>query len=182
MALLRLIDNNLRLNTMDIAYEKSYISRLVPSVALSRNTTSDFLERVSSMRPQMVQFYNSLCPTRCEKIIFDGSSFESQSENPYAVKGYNPHNKGCEQIRVMFGFDRDGHMPVYCKPFPGNISDKSAFLSVLVELKKGGNIIILDKGFFSSSIFDALTEAEADFIIPLSENDTEAKNTMPTLY
>lgn len=175
MALLRLIDNNLRLKTMDIAYEKSYISRLIPSVALSKNAASDFLEKLSLMRPQMVEFYNSLCPTKCEKIIFDGSSFESQSENPYVVKGYNPHNKGCEQIRVMFGFNRDSHMPVYCKPFPGNITDKTAFLSVLTELKMGGNIIILDKGFFSSPIFDALTEAEADFIIPLSENDTEAK-------
>ncbi len=176
MSLLRLLDNNLRLKTMDIAYEKSYISKLIPSVALSKNTASDFLEKLSLMRPQMVEFYNSLCPTKCEKIIFDGSSFESQSDNPYVMKGYNPHNKGCEQIRMMFGFNRDSHMPVYCKPFPGNISDKSAFLAVLAELKIGGNVIILDKGFFSSPIFDALTEAEADFIIPLSENDTEAKN------
>lgn len=175
MSILRLLDNNLRLKTMDISYEKSYISRLVPSVALSKNAASDFLERLSLMRPQMVEFYNSLCSTKCEKIIFDGSSFESQSDNPFVLKGYNPHNKGCEQIRTMFGFNRDSHMPVYCKPFPGNISDKSAFLSVLTELKLGGNVIILDKGFFSSPIFDVLTEAGADFIMPLSENDSAVK-------
>jgi transposase len=170
MAVLKLL-GNLASKDLDIAYDKSAISLLLPEVHLSKNTISSFLTNLSSQREGMIKFMNSFANWANDGIIFDGTSFVSASKtNPFCEKGYTPGNKGKTQIRLIYAFDRTNHEPVYFKCLPGNISDKTAFESCLDEIGDKPYSIVLDKGFFSDKNVKLMSGME--FIMPLQKNTT----------
>jgi len=149
MAILKLL-GNISAKDMDVAYNKSAISILLPEVHLSKNTVPSFLSGLSMQRGGMVKFMREYAHYSDGGIIFDGSSFVSGARmNPFCEKGYSPGNIGKTQIRLIYAYDRESHQPIYFMVAPGSTSDKAAFGKALDEIGGKGCTIILDKGFYS---------------------------------
>ena len=170
MAILKLLDN-LSMKDMDTAYNKSAISLLLPEVHLSKNTTASFLGKLSLQRSGMLQFMREY--THCGEggLIFDGTSFISGARlNPFCEMGYSPGKAGKSQIRLLYAYSRESHLPIYFMVAPGSTSDKAAFSTALDEIGGKGCTIILDKGFFSAKNIEIMEGM--DFIVPLLKNTT----------
>jgi hypothetical protein len=173
LAVLKLLEN-LSTKDIDIAYARSAISVMFPKLHLCKNTVSDFLCRLSQQREGMLKFMREYAGCENGSIIFDGSSFVSDSRcNPFCEKGYSPGNIGKSQIRLIYAYNKTNRLPVYFRVAPGSTSDKAVFEAVLDEIGDKGHIFILDKGFFSGKNIRVMFEAGADFIIPLQKNTVE---------
>ena len=175
LAVLKLL-GNLSAKDIDMAYEKSAISVMFPKLHLSRNTVSDFLCKLSQQRKGMLKFMREYTGCEGDSIIFDGSSFVTDSRcNPFCEKGYSPGNIGKTQIRLIYAYNRTSRLPVYFRVVPGSTPDKVTFEAVLEEIGGKGHIIILDKGFFSEKNIQAMSACGANFIIPLQKNTVEVE-------
>ena len=173
LAVLKLL-GNLAAKDIDVAYSRSAISAMFPELHLSKNTVSSFLCKLSQQRKEMLKFMREYTACDDGNIIFDGSSFIADSRcNPFCEKGYSPGNIGKTQIRLIYAYNRMSHLPVYFRVVPGSATDKATFEAALEEIGGKGNIIILDKGFFSEKNIRAMLEFKADFIIPLQKNTVE---------
>ena len=170
LAILKLLTNSNQKN-MSVAYERSYISEMIPDIHISKNTLSDYMEKLGLQRLKMLEFLNEIPRNKNGSIIFDGSSFCSNSKNnPYVDYGYNPNNPKAKQVRLIYGFDTESNTPIYFNVIPGNITDKMAFISALKESNLSDCTLILDNGFYSKDNLEAMTNEDIDFIMPLSPN------------
>jgi hypothetical protein len=150
LAVLKLL-GNLSAKDIDVAYERSAISVMFPKLHLSRNTVSDFLCKLSQQRKGMLKFMREYTGCEGDSIIFDGSSFVTDSRcNPFCEKGYSPGNIGKTQIRLIYAYNRTSRLPVYFRVVPGSTSDKVTFEAVLEEIGGKGHIIILESRIFIS--------------------------------
>lgn len=175
MAILKLLTNSNQKN-LEAAYQRSYISELIPNVHLSKNTVSDFLERIALSRQNIVAFFKKLTNEDDVDIMFDGSSFQSGSAcNPYAQTGYNPLHPGNTQIRLIYAYNSAAQSPVYFNLFPGNVTDNTAFSHCIAESGMKNCTLILDKGFFSEHNLITMAENDLNFIISMPDGRKEVK-------
>jgi len=172
LSALKLIEKNLTSKRIHWAYERSALSLLLPEVHLSKNTTTDFLEKLSLQRGCMVSFMREFHVAENSSVIFDGTSMAAVcKDNPYCEKGYTPGKKNKSQIRMIYAFDLNTRRPIYFNVVPGSISDITAMITSYSELGLKNCILILDNGFFSDIyIKQMLSSDNIRFILPLKDN------------
>ena len=56
---------------MSVAYERSYISEMIPDIHISKNTLSDYMEKLGLQRLKMLEFLNEIPRNKNGSIIFD---------------------------------------------------------------------------------------------------------------
>jgi len=166
--------SNVSSRDVDIAYEKSAISKMLPEVHLSKNTLAKFLERLSLNRMGMINYMSGFHHFNGDSIIFDGASFISQfKHNPFVEKGYCPGRKGKSQIRLLYAFNKTTRFPIYFYLAPGNIPDVTLFEVAAAEMGATNCVAIFDNGFFSKKNIDILIDSEMEFIVPLKNTTKE---------
>ena len=165
---------NVSSRDIDIAYEKSAISKLLPEVHLSRNTITSFLERLSLNRAGMVKYMSGFHHFSGDNILFDGTSLISQfKSNPFVEKGYCPGNKGKEQIRLLYAFNKTTRTPVYFLVAPGKIPDVALFETAAEEIGIANCVVIFDNGFFRKKNIDMALDSKVEFVVPLKRTTNE---------
>jgi len=175
LAVLKLLTNTTQKN-ISVAYDRSFVSEMLPEVHISKNTLTDFIEKIGVMRKEVVAFFSGFAPSDGSNIVFDGSSFCSgSSRNPYVNYGYNPNFPNTSQIRLIYGFNVDSNLPIYFNVIPGNVSDKMAFVGCMKESEIKHCTIILDNGFFSKKDLKYMSEEGLNFVLPLAINLTVVK-------
>ena len=173
LAVLKVL-SNVASRDIDIAYGKSAISKLLPEVHLSKNTLATFLERLSLNRAGMTNYMAGLHHFSGDSILFDGASFISQfKRNPFVEKGYCPGNRGKDQIRLVYAFNKTKRFPVYFYVAPGNIHDVRLFEMAAVEMGAANCVVIFDNGFYSRENIDIILDSEMEFIVPMKRNTKE---------
>ena len=173
LAVLKVL-SNVASKDIDIAYEKSAISKLLPEVHLSKNTLATFLERLSQNRMQMLRYMAGSHSFNGDSILFDGASFISQfTRNPFVTKGYCPGNRGKDQIRLLYAFNKTTRLPVYFYVAPGNIPDVTLFGIAAGEMETANCVVIFDNGFYKKENIDTILSSDVEFIVPLKHNTKE---------
>jgi len=166
--------SNVSMRDIDIAYSKSAISKLLPEVHLSKNTLKTFLERLSLDRAGMLKYMSGFHHFNGDSILFDGASFLSQfKHNPFVEKGYNPGNKGKDQIRLLYAFNKTTRFPIYFLLAPGNIHDVTLFEVAAGEMGASDCVVIFDNGFYRKDNIDIILNSNIEFIVPLKRNTKE---------
>ena len=169
IALLRVIDTTVFSKIGD-EYNKSYLSNHFNDLALSKNTVGAFLDYLGNNEDSIKTFLKSILGNS-EKLLFDGTSIFSNSENiDLNKKGYNNNGKSKSQINLLYAFSQSNGEPAYYRILPGNIVDKNAFKQTIVEMGLNKCIIIGDKGFHSKTNLKFLRDNKLKFIIPIAKN------------
>jgi len=173
LAVLKVL-SNVASRDIDIAYGKSAISRILPEVHLSKNTLATFLERLSLNRAGMTGYMAGFHHFNGDSILFDGASFISQfTRNPFVEKGYCPGNRGKDQIRLLYAFNKTTRFPIYFYVAPGNIHDVTLFRVAAGEIGVANCVAIFDNGFYSKDNIDIILDSKMEFIVPLKRNTRE---------
>ena len=178
LSALKLLERDLTTRRIGWAYERSAMSLLLPEVHISKNTITEFMERLSLRRGNMVEFMREFQSSGEGSIIFDGTSMlATAKDNPYCEKGYSPGKKGMTQIRQIYAFEINTRRPIYFNIVPGSISDMAALVTSFCELGLKNCVAILDNGFFSdANIKHMLATENMRFILPLKSNTKLVKN------
>jgi len=170
LAVLRIIEK-CPFKRAEFLYERSYLSEIFGSLALSSAKLTAFLRIFGMKREQQVGFMKEYL-TDSRYILFDGTSIISDSQEMDINRiGYNSHRQYDPQINLMYAFSTDTHRPGYYRILPGNIRDVSAFRKSVEELGLSNTVIIADKGFGSEQNFELLETSGLKYIIPLRRNN-----------
>lgn len=161
ISVLRVCYPGIRDRELKDRYEESFLSESYPGVALSRNTVSEFLERLGKNVSRIVSFMRKRAESVSmdHHLIVDGTlKSDESSVNSLSDFSRKARTKGSRDISVIYAFDLEKKEPVCSQCYPGNMLDVTAYSDFVEKcgIKKG--IIVADKGFPSSSAAKSFQE------------------------
>ena len=175
MALLRVIRPRISNTRLKAAYEKSFISKFIPHVSLSKNTVSKFLYALGADIGLMQSFYQRRITRILPKhhIAIDGSLKQNTSVvNDLSAFSRKARVKGCRDVSIIYAYVIETMEPLCSMLVPGNIIDANAYRSFIKYCNLNKGIIVSDKGFPPDKIRQELDIYEnLHYITPLKRND-----------
>ncbi len=170
---------------MNIAtwYEGVYFYSSDTAVHLNSQRLSRMIEKIgSSSIPE--QFFRSFINRTGTKstLLYDITSLSSYSKLIEALEwGYNRDNDNLPQVNLSLVVDRQKGIPIFYEIYPGSIVDVSTLMTTIKRLKNYGikdSVMVLDRGFFSTTNIKLLYESGMDYIIPIPLSLKEARKTL----
>ena len=175
IAVLRAAYGDIRNRDLKMHYDTSYLSEMVPAVALSENTVSAFLNEIGAGLSAIVEFMNNrLKSCSTTTVIVDGMLKDYNSEvssiSEFSRKGAK---KGSKDLSLIYAYSPELGEPLAARPFPGNMLDATAIEEFLIDTKIEKGLMIVDKGFHNDAVFEAIDRKDGmDYLVPLKRNST----------
>ena len=153
-------------------YSTSFISETLPDAHLSPNVVGNMLRDIGKEREIMKLFLRQFL-TGNDFALIDLTHVFSLSEDVISsVPGYNTKKEFLPQIRMVFLFSLDNHMPSYFRMVVGSIRDVSTLVLTVREAGIHNVVMIGDKGFFSEHNVLELGEEKIHYILPLKRDSS----------
>lgn len=175
IAVLRASYGDIRNRDLKLQYETSFLSEMVPGVALSENAVSTFLQSIGMNLSAITEFMNNrLAAYGSATTIIDGmlKDYNSQrsSMSEFSRKGAK---KGSKDISLIYAYSPELGEPLAARPYPGNMLDAAAIEDFMLDAKIENGLMIFDKGFHNDKVFEAVDKKESlSYLIPLKRNST----------
>jgi transposase len=103
-------------------------------------------------------------------LVYDLSTMLTRSSINFAEFGYNKNKIHIPQINIALFCSLETGLPTMIRTIPGSVRDIKSLYNSIVEAKKEGATIILDRGFFSKDAIKFLLEKKMSFILPARRN------------
>lgn len=135
-------------------FEDSFLSELVPNVALSKNTVSKFFKDVGKKCSRITEFMRRRASAvgLDAHLLVDGTLKSNESKvNTLSDFSRKASVKGSRDISVIYAFDLERNEPICSKCFPGNMLDVTAYEEFVADCGVSHGLIVADKGFPSDA-------------------------------
>lgn len=175
LAALKVIHHGEPYKRMEQWYEKSYLSELYPSLALSKNTICTFLDNIGKACSRIGSFMKHRVEDIAtgQDIIVDGTlKSDSSCVNSLSHFSRKARIKGTRDINVLYAYAADSKEPVCSKAYGGNVIDAVAFDDFISTCGLDYGILLTDKGFPHSKaarFFSA--RSNLHYLSPLKRDD-----------
>jgi transposase len=103
-------------------------------------------------------------------LVYDLSTVLTRSSINFAELGYNKDKIHVPQINIALFCSLETGLPTMIRTIPGSVRDIKSLYNSIIEAKKEGGTIILDRGFFSKDAIEFLLEKKMSFILPARRN------------
>jgi transposase len=103
-------------------------------------------------------------------LVYDLSTVLTRSSINFAELGYNKDKIHVPQINIALFCSLETGLPTMIRTIPGSVRDIKSLYNSIIEAKKEGGTIILDRGFFSKDAIKFLLEKKMSFILPARRN------------
>ena len=173
LAILRAAYGDVKNRDIQMHYETSFLSELIPGVHLSENTISKFLEDIGKAYSFISEFMrNRVANFEGNKLIVDGMlkdyNSETGSMSEFSRKG---RLKGAKDISILYAYNPETREPIAAKPYAGNMLDQSTIHDFTKEFSINKGLMILDKGFLSEEFVENAEKKEGlSYLIPLKKD------------
>ena len=180
IASLRVIKPEIAAKRLSSEYNRTFISRFYPGLALSPNAVGSFLEKLGMDGTKRRAFYRKRADAVMEDhhIAIDGTLKQDSSKvNDLSAFSYKARTRGCKEVSVLYAYDLEAMEPICAEVFPGNSIDASSYAAFIRDndIRKG--IIVADKGFPPSKIKEELdARPDLHFLTPIKRNDVRIRN------
>lgn len=174
MAILRLI-RGCPFRRMDVRYENSWMSRLLPGLSLSPSSITRLLDDIGGDRKSCAEFMRSIM-TPSPYFLIDGTGTVSRSCGMgRAMPGHSGKHGFLPQINQVYvvSVSEEGSIPVFYRNVSGNVPDVTALELTLFDAGIENATLVADAGFASSGNFELMSDSGLDYVIPLKRNTTE---------
>lgn len=160
------------LKSLPAYYASSFLSETLPGAHLSPKVIGNLLGDIGRDRERTKAFLRQFVSGN-EFLLIDLTHVFSLSENIISsVPGYNSERDFLPQIRLIFLFSLDHHMPAYFRMVAGSIRDVSSLALTIKEAGVQHAALIGDKGFYSEDNVLALEKEDLHYILPLKRNSS----------
>ena len=103
-------------------------------------------------------------------IVYDLSTMLTRSSINFAEYGYNKDKIHIPQINLALFRSLKTGLPTLIRTIPGSVRDIKSLYNSIVEVKKEGITVILDRGFFSQDTIKFLIKNKMNFVLPARRN------------
>ncbi len=180
VATLRIIKPGIVSNRLATHYNRTFVCKYYPGVALSQNTVSSFMDRLGRNGSGRRNFYQHRADAVIAEhhIAIDGMLKQDNSTvNDLSAFSYKARKRGCREVSVLYAYDIEAMEPICAEVFPGNCIDASSYVTFIRDNDITKGIIVADKGFPPSRIQDELVERpDLHFLTPIKRNDVRIDN------
>ena len=178
IALLRTCEPDIKNRDIKAAYETSYLSEMLPNIALSENTICTFLRETGLEYVNMHQFLKKRAEKfKGKKQVIDGTLKDNNSsENAFSEFSRKGRVKGSRDLSVIYSYDTETKEPVLVKTYAGNMLDTRAVKDFVTTFSVKEGILVMDKGFYSKENIELFKSLPAlSFILPLQRSAAKLK-------
>jgi transposase len=105
-------------------------------------------------------------------LVYDLSAILTRSSLNIAEYGYNKDKIHIPQINLALFCSLETGLPTMIRTIPGSVRDIKSLYNSIIEIKKEGGTIILDRGFFSEDAIKFLLGKKMNFILPTRRNSS----------
>ena len=180
IASLRAIKPSIASSRLSTHYQRTFLCKEYPGVALSPNTVSQLYQRLGQDGEKRRQFYYKRAESVMadHHIAIDGTLKQDTSTvNDLSAFSYKARVRGCKEVSVLYAYDVEEMEPICAEVFPGNSIDASSYRAFIRDNNLHKGIIVADKGFPPSRIEDELkSRPELHFLTPIKRNDVRISN------
>ena len=175
-ATLRVIKPSIAVGRMSTHYNRCFVCRDYPGIAMSKNSIGNLFQRIGMDGSRRKAFYcrRMIATSKDHHIAIDGTLKQDTSRvNDLSAYSYKARVRGCCDISVLYAYDLERMEPICAEVFPGNSIDASSYPAFIRDndIRKG--IIVADKGFPPSKIMAELLERpDLHFLTPIRRNDS----------
>jgi len=136
------------------SYETCFLSEYFPDIPLSKNSVSDFLQKLGKVCSKIISFMQERVKNvnTDHHLLIDGTLKSNESRiNSLSDYSRKAIKKGSRDISIVYAFDVELKEPICSKCYPGNMLDLTAYENFITENNITKGIIVGDKGFPESS-------------------------------
>ena len=156
-------------------YETSFMSKMLPGLAMSQASMTSLLDRVGRDRASCADFMReAMAPA--PYILIDGTGTQSSSKGVLrSLPGHSKSHGFLPQVNQIYALSisEGGGVPAFYRNVSGNIPDVTAFELTIEDAEIEGVTVIADAGFASGTNFEMLAESDLSYIVPLRRNTLE---------
>lgn len=174
MALLRARSPGLRDSRMNRDYIESDVSVMFPSLPMSRNSISLFLQTIGKAGGRIQGFLKArvsrLLPGT--RVAVDGTLIQDDSEvNNLSNLSRKSKVRGSKDLSTLYAYSIDDLEPVTYCVYPGNVLDSKAY-SDFIDMNDLDNVILVgDKAFTLNAAREAIADHRGlRFLFPIRRN------------
>ena len=180
IASIKVLHSNVTHNRLRQQYDRTFIRRYYPGVALSLNTVGHFFEALGQDLDKRQSFYKRRIDRACAEhhIAIDGTlRQDTGTVNNLSAYSRQARVKGCRDLSILYAYNIETMEPVCAEVFAGNIIDAKVYHSFIETNKIDKGLLIADKGFPVKEIEEDLKKhPELHFLSPLKRNDKRIVN------
>jgi transposase len=173
-SILRVIYPDIADYELQAAYSNSWLSKLYPGIALSKNTVSALWDSLGEKYSKIVSFMRSRAGkvSADSRLLLDGTLKSDESKiNSLSDFSRKARLKGSRDISVIFAFDLDKREPVCSMCYPGNMLDVTSYGDFVRKCGVTKGVIVADKGFPSSAAGEEFERnPDLHFLNPIKRN------------
>lgn len=107
---------------------------------------------------------------RDKELVYDLSTVLTRSSINFAEIGYNKGKVHVPQINIALFCSMTTGLPTMIRTLPGSVRDIKSLYNSILEARKEGGTVVLDRGFFSKGTIQFLLEKGMNFILPARRN------------
>lgn len=151
--------------------EGTMLSKIYGELPLSSQSLSNLLNKIGESDLHL-RFSQSLIQNLSTKatLIYDVTSLSSYSNLINLLEyGYNRDNLDVPQVNLSVVLDKARGVPVMYDIYPGSVVDVTTLQNTITKVKNLGIqevILVLDRGFYSTTNLEALLSNDFAFILP----------------
>ena len=150
------------------AWDKLYnVSEINPN--LDAKNLSHVLKVVGTDSFSQESVFKALSE-RDRDLVYDLSTILTRSSLNIAEYGYNKDKIHIPQVNIALFCSLETGLPTMIRTTTGSVRDIKSLYNSIIEAKKEGGTIILDRGFFSEDAIRFLLEQKMNFILPARRN------------
>lgn len=180
IASLKVLRPGITASRISTHYNRTYISVYYPGASISQNSIGALYNEIGADGCKRKSFYQLRMQSVSAKhhIAIDGTLKQNTSTvNDLSAYSYKAKIKGIKDISVVYAYDIDRMEPICAEVFPGNCIDASSYASFIRDNDVKSGIIVADKGFPPSKIYDELEQRpDLHFLTPIKRNDKRISN------
>jgi len=175
IAMLKVLRPGIAANRYSTHYNRTFVSKYYPNVALSKNTVGSLFKKLGMDGEKRKSFFATRITRVASNhhIAIDGTLKQDTSTvNDLSAFSYKARVKGCRDVSVLYAYEIETMEPLCAEVFPGNNIDASSFSAFINDNNINKGIIVADKGFPISAIAkDLKSRPELHFMTPMRRVD-----------
>lgn len=175
IAMLKVLRPQIAANRYSTHYERTFVSKYYPNVALSKNSVGSLFKRLGMDGKKRKAFYalrlGRVLPG--QHIAIDGMLKQDTSTvNDLSAFSYKARVKGCRDVSTVYAYNLETKEPLCVQVFPGNTIDSNSFATFIAENNIEEGIVVADKALIVRYIEETLkARPNLHFMSPIKRND-----------
>ena len=178
LALIYAVNGFRAISSISTLYRKSALAVVFPDLKMGETAVANLLDFLGRRDTESLEFQR-LLQAETTQIALDGHAIPRYSMLDGMTEfGYKYRKFESMQVNLLTAYDVARNRPVSMKMFDGSKNDRAAAKEMIRDISSEGCLFLMDRGFHSPGLKEALAAKNDTYIMPVSSNMNKYREAM----